>query len=403
MRSCSILPAAAPSASARREGGVFPSRGSRDTAQRTPQSPLRAPCPQAAILGTSAAREGPWHEGSANALSQALPLLLLLMCEGCFPVLGYLHGPAPHPIWAHMVPGGGGAGSPGTVFAVTSAFGAVRALAHSSAEPPGEAERAPGLPEGTRRSGEGLEATFWGAGGCRQPPVLSGPSPGVTSFPHRAPRNHRRSSAPAFPSLPGREAQAEGGPRRLSAFGGCPAPRPPWSPRTGAAGPLLVMPDRAAAQGPAASPGRGESQRGDAGSGLGPGDGVGAKGMLEAPRGACTGPQGVATLRAVLVPGVFRRWVGALGMWEPPGDARRWGSMYRLRVLGTGTWLASTHRGHWGAAGVMRGGIWGVLGWGLPLLLLWRRCPGTWWPQPGSPVPARLAEREDGCPGGGFD
>ncbi|XP_063207142.1 P-selectin glycoprotein ligand 1 [Chroicocephalus ridibundus] len=179
------------------------------------------------------------------------------MCEGCFPVLGYLHGPAPHPIWAHMVPGGGGAGSPGTVFAVTSAFGAVRALAHSSAEPPGEAERAPGLPQGTRRSGEGLEATFWGAGGCRQPPALSGPSPGVTSFPRRAPRNHRRSSAPAFPSLPGREAQAEGGPRRLSAFGGCPAPRPPWSPRTGAAGPLLVMPDRAAAQGPAASPGRG--------------------------------------------------------------------------------------------------------------------------------------------------
>ncbi|XP_074462030.1 P-selectin glycoprotein ligand 1 [Larus michahellis] len=156
-----------------------------------------------------------------------------------------------------MVPGGGGAGSPGTVFAVTSAFGAVRALAHRSAEPPGEAERAPGLPQGTRRSGEGLEATFWGAGGCRQPPVLSGPSPGVTSFPRRAPRNHRRSSAPAFPSLPGREAQAEGGPRRLSAFGGCPAPRPPWSPRTGAAGPLLVMPDRAAAQGPAASPGRG--------------------------------------------------------------------------------------------------------------------------------------------------
>ncbi|KAM6051882.1 P-selectin glycoprotein ligand 1 [Theristicus caerulescens] len=79
----------------------------------------------------------------------------------------------------------------------------------------------------------------------------------MTFFPRWALRNRSRSSAPAFPSLPGQEAQAEGGLQRPLSFGGCPAPGLPSCPRAGAAGPLLVMTAGAAARGPAASPGRG--------------------------------------------------------------------------------------------------------------------------------------------------
>ncbi|XP_064322500.1 P-selectin glycoprotein ligand 1 [Phalacrocorax carbo] len=119
------------------------------------------------------------------------------------------------------------------------------------------AKTAGGLPQGTQHAREGQEAPFWDAphtpatlvGRCTQPLALGGPVPGVTSFPHRALRNHSHSSVPAFPSPPWQEVQAEGSLRRSSVFSGCPAPGLPLCP-------VLVIPAGAAARGPVASPGR---------------------------------------------------------------------------------------------------------------------------------------------------
>lgn len=278
-----------------------------------------------------------------------------------------------HPVCAHTVPGAG-VGSPGTRFAITSAFGVARAPTRSSAEPPAGPSRLGGSRRAPSVSGRGEKPHFGGAphvpaalaGGCTQPPALSGPALGVTSFPRRALRNHSRVSVPASPPLPGREAQAEGGPRRPSGFGACPVPGLPCAPVPARPGPCwylwvlqLGVPRRPPAK---VSPSGGVCQMGAQPRGW-----EGAKGMLRVPLGVCTGPRGV--------PGSVQCWsLGFLGggwvLWgcgSLPRDARRWGSVGRcldaVGCGGTGTSLAPTHRGCWGAW-CNEGGIWGGFGVG---------------------------------------
>lgn len=209
-----------------------------------PAGPREFPWPQAAVLGMLILREGPQHEGSANASSQAVTLLfLILACKCCFLVLGYLCASS----WGTMI-------CPPIPSVATLCLGGLVALApclpslllsgwceppsHSSAEPPVGLSQQGGLPRGAKHTREGQEVPFWGtphipaplAGECMQPPTRSGPTPGMTSFPRRVLRNHSRSSVPAFPLPPGQEAQAEGGPRRPLGFSSCPAPGLPLVP-----------------------------------------------------------------------------------------------------------------------------------------------------------------------------
>lgn len=165
-----------------------------------PAGPREFPWPQAAVLGMLVLGEGPQHEGSANASSQALTLLLFLIlaCKCCFLVLGYLCASS----WGTMI-------CPPIPSVATLCLGGLVALApclpslllsgwceppsHSSAEPPVGLSQQGGLPWGAKHTREGQEFPFWGtphipaplAGECMQPPTCSGPAHGMTSFPRR--------------------------------------------------------------------------------------------------------------------------------------------------------------------------------------------------------------------------
>lgn len=182
-------------------------------------------------------------------------------------------------------------------------------------------------------------------GGARSPPVLAGPALGVTSFPPRARNRSRFSALPPFPARP--EVQAGGGPRRPAGAGDKAAPAPPCQPSPLI--PAVGIPPRPSAQ---VSP---------AGKGLDRGSGPG---MLRVQRG-CSGSLRVP--RSVLVPGGLGRGVGALGLWEPPGDARNIQPCLDAGECGSsGTSVAATHRGcrgSWGRIGDGTGGFGVSLGW----------------------------------------
>lgn len=196
---------------------------------------------------------------------------------GRFPVLRYLRAPFPPP-WPcpHRARGWQYQVRRHFCFRGDASPGAQQLRGAAGGAEPGAPTRARGPSLGCSPPPATLP------GGCPQPPALGGPTLGVTSFPHGLSKPQPPFRAPSLP----RPAGGAGGGWPTTPRGcrcqGCPRP------------PCQALAGGSCSRDPAASISTGEPWWGAAGAGLGPGDALGAKGVLGVPEGAAlrAGPWG---------------------------------------------------------------------------------------------------------------